>query len=134
MTVIGVAALGGATALVALLQNGRSVPHPSAVYILAVAVVALVGGRMAVLLAAVASFLLYDLFFVDPRFTFTASDPGEWLNLVLLLAVGLLVGQLAALLQNGLGVPNPSAVYILAVAVVALVGGRMAVLLAAADE
>src|SRR5450759_4620923 len=86
-TVIGVGALGGATALVALLQNGLSVPNPSAVYILAVAVVALVGGRVAVLLAAVASFLLYDLFFVDPRFTFTASDPGEWLNLVLLLAI-----------------------------------------------
>src|SRR5674476_1205034 len=98
-TVIGVAALGGATALVALLQNGLSVPNPSAVYILAVAVVALVGGRVAVLLAAVASFLLYDLFFVDPRFTFTASDPREWLNLVLLLAVGLLVGQMAALLR-----------------------------------
>jgi two-component system sensor histidine kinase KdpD len=98
-TVIGVAALGSATAIMALLQNGLGVPNPSAVYILAVAVVALVGGRVAVLLAAVASFLLYDLFFVDPRFTFTASDPGEWLNLVLLLAVGLLVGQMAALLR-----------------------------------
>ena len=98
-TVIGVAALGGATAIIALLQNGLDVPNPSAVYILAVAVAALVGGRVAVLLAAVASFLLYDLLFVDPRFAFTASDPGEWLNLVLLLAVGLLVGQMAALLR-----------------------------------
>lgn len=106
-TVIGVGALGGATALVALLQIGLSVPNPSAVYILAVAVVALVGGRMAVLLAAVASFLLYDLFFVDPRFTFTASDPGEWLNLVLLLAVGLLVGQMAALLRIHRRPPSP---------------------------
>ena len=96
---IGGAALGGATTIVALLQNGVGVPNPSAVYILAVAVVALYGGRVAVLLAAVASFLLYDLFFVDPRLTFTVSAPDEWLNLVLLLAVGLLVGQMAALLR-----------------------------------
>ena len=49
-TAVGVAALGGATLLVALLQDGLGVPNPSAVYILAVAVVALVGGRVAVLL------------------------------------------------------------------------------------
>ena len=96
---VGVAALGGATALVALLQLGLGVPNPSAVYILAVAIVALVGGRVAVLAAAVASFLLYDFLFVDPRYMFTVADPGEWLNLVLLLAVGLLVGQMAALLR-----------------------------------
>jgi two-component system sensor histidine kinase KdpD len=98
-TVVGVAALGAATALAALLQNGLGVPNPSAVYILAVALVALAGGRVAVLVAAVASFLLYDLLFVHPRFAFTVADPGEWLNLVLLLAVGLLVGQMAALLR-----------------------------------
>lgn len=98
-TLVGVVALGGATALAAILQQGLGVPNPSSVYILAVAVVALVGGRVAVLVAAVASFLLYDVLFVDPRFTFTVGDPGEWLNLVLLLAVGLLVGQLAALLR-----------------------------------
>ena len=98
-TVVGVAALGGATALIALLQDGLGVPNPSAVYVLAVAVVALVGGRVAVLVAAIASFLLYDLLFVHPRLTLTVADPGEWLNLVLLLAVGLLVGQMAALLR-----------------------------------
>jgi two-component system sensor histidine kinase KdpD len=98
-TVVSVAALGGATAVIAVLQDGLGVPNPSAVYVLAVAVVALVGGRVAVLVAAVASFLLYDLVFVHPRLTLTVSDPGEWLNLVVLLAVGLLVGQMAALLR-----------------------------------
>jgi len=98
-TAVGIAALGGATALVALLQNDLGVPNPSSVYILAVAVVALVGGRAAVFVAAVASFLLYDLLFVDPRLTLTVADPGEWVNLMLLLAVGLLVGQMAALLR-----------------------------------
>jgi K+-sensing histidine kinase KdpD len=98
-TATGIAALGGATALVALLQHGLGVPNPSAAYILAVAVVALVGGRVAVLVAAVAAFLLHDLLSVDPRLTLAVADPGEWLNLVLLLTVGLLVGQMAALLR-----------------------------------
>ena len=98
-TAVSVAALGGATLLIALLQDGLGVPNPSAVYILAVAVVALVGGRVVVLVAAIASFLLYDLLFIHPRLTLTVADPGEWVNLVLLLAVGLLVGQMAALLR-----------------------------------
>ena len=98
-TAIGAAALAGATAIVALLQDVLGVPNPAAVYILAVAAAALVGGRVAVLLAALASFLLYDFFFVTPRLELTVAAPGEWLNLVLLLAVGLLVGQMAALLR-----------------------------------
>ena len=96
---IGGAALGAATGVVVILQDVFRVPNPSSVYILAVAAVALVGGRVAVLVAAVAAFLLYDYLLVEPRFTFTVDDPGEWVNLVLLLAVGLLVGQLAALLR-----------------------------------
>jgi K+-sensing histidine kinase KdpD len=44
-TAIGATALAGATAIVALLQDILGVPNPSAVYILAVAVAALAGGR-----------------------------------------------------------------------------------------
>jgi two-component system sensor histidine kinase KdpD len=95
---VGTLALAGATAVIAAL-DALGVPNASAVYILGVAAVALVGGRVAVLGAAIASFLLYDFLFVDPRYEFTVSNPGEWLNLVVLLAVGLLVGQMAALLR-----------------------------------
>lgn len=97
--VVGGVTLGAATAIVTILEQAVGVPNASAAYILAVAVVALVGGRVAVLVAAIAAFLVYDFIFIDPRFTFTVADPGEWLNLVLLLAVGLLVGQMAALLR-----------------------------------
>ncbi len=97
--VVGGIALAGTTAVIAILEEVVGVPNASAVYILAVAIVALVGRRVAVLGAGIAAFLLYDLLFVDPRFTFTVAEPGEWLNLVLLLAVGLLVGQMAALLR-----------------------------------
>ena len=44
---------------------------------------------------AVGAFLLYDFLFIDPRFTFTVDDPQEWLNLLLLLVVGIVVGRLA---------------------------------------
>ncbi len=83
----------------AILEGVVGVPNASAAYILAVAGVALVGGRLAVLVTAIAAFLLYDFLFVEPRFMLTIADPGEWLNLVLILAVGLLVGQMGALLR-----------------------------------
>ena len=92
-------ALAGATVVIAVVEGSLGVPNASAVYILAVAAVALVGGRLAVLVAAVAAFLLYDFLFTQPLLTFTISDPGEWLNLLVILAVGLLVGQMAALLR-----------------------------------
>jgi two-component system sensor histidine kinase KdpD len=91
--------LAGATVGIAVAEGALGVPNASAVYILAVAAVALVGGRFAVLVAAVAAFLLYDFLFVQPLLTFTISDPGEWLSLLVILAVGRLVGQMAALLR-----------------------------------
>jgi two-component system sensor histidine kinase KdpD len=48
-------------------------------------------------LTSVASFLLYDYLFVIPYHTLTVEDPQEWLSLVLLLFVGIVVGQLAAM-------------------------------------
>ncbi len=48
-------------------------------------------------IAAVASFVLYDFLFVEPRLTLTVARPCEVVNLVLLLFVGIVVGQLAAL-------------------------------------
>jgi two-component system sensor histidine kinase KdpD len=96
---LGGLALAGATVAIAVAEGALGVPNASAVYILAVAAVALVGGRLAVLVAAVAAFLLYDFLFVPPVLTFTISDPGEWLSLLVILAVGLLVGQMAALLR-----------------------------------
>jgi two-component system sensor histidine kinase KdpD len=44
---------------------------------------------------AIGAFLLYDFLFTEPRFTLTVRDPGEWLNVLLLLLVGSVVGRLA---------------------------------------
>ena len=53
---------------------------------------ALQAGTLAAITTAVGAFLVYNYLFVDPRHTFAVGDPGEWLNLLLLLFVGVVVG------------------------------------------
>jgi two-component system sensor histidine kinase KdpD len=97
LLVVAVPSLGAATAAVAVLQDGLGVPNPSALYLVAVVATAIVSGTWGAVLAAVASFLLYNFLFVEPRHTFTVAQPHELVNLLLLLFVGIVVGQLAAL-------------------------------------
>ena len=94
---VAVPALAAATTLVGLLEDRFGVLTASPVYLLAVVVTAIVSGTWGALAAAVAGILLYDYLFVHPIRTLEISDPGEWLNLLLLLFVGLVVGQLTAL-------------------------------------
>ncbi len=86
-----------ASTAVALLQDGLGVPNPSALYLVAVVSMAIFSGTWGAVLTAVASFLAYNFLFVDPRYTLTVARPGELVNLLLLLFVGIVVGQLAAL-------------------------------------
>jgi two-component system sensor histidine kinase KdpD len=97
---LAVPSLALATAAVWLLQDVMGVPNPSAVYLVAVVICAIQGGAFGATVAAVGSFLLYDFLFVDPRLTFTISDPAEYVSLVLLLFVGIVVGQLAAVQRS----------------------------------
>jgi two-component system sensor histidine kinase KdpD len=46
---------------------------------------------------SVASFLLYDFFFVKPLDTFSIAAPEEWLDLLLFLFVAIVIGRLSAL-------------------------------------
>src|SRR4051794_15934766 len=46
--------------------------------------------------AAVLAFLVYDFFFVEPRYTFTIRDPQEWLALLIFLVVAAVTSNLAA--------------------------------------
>ncbi|HXG27069.1 MAG TPA: DUF4118 domain-containing protein [Candidatus Binatia bacterium] len=94
---IGIPALVAATALVWLLEDRFGVLNASPVYLLAVVVTALLAGTVGAVAAAIAGVLLYDYLFVHPIQTLEISDPGEWLNLVLLLIVALVVGQLTAM-------------------------------------
>jgi two-component system sensor histidine kinase KdpD len=93
MSILGALLL--ATGLVATLEWVVLVPNASAAYLFAVIVLAVGLGTVEAVLAAIGSFLAYDFLFVQPVHTFAVVNPGEWLNLLLLLVVGLVVGQLA---------------------------------------
>ncbi|MEA2652486.1 MAG: two-component system, OmpR family, sensor histidine kinase KdpD [Chloroflexota bacterium] len=93
---IGVlAALAGATAVVAGLEAGLRLDNASSVYLVAVAVVAIRWGTLPAIGTALGGFLVYNLLFVEPRNTFAVAAPEELLNLLLLLFVGVVIGRLA---------------------------------------
>ncbi len=96
---LGVAgALVVATLVVTLFETPPlSVPDASPVYLVAVVVVALAFGTWPAVVCSVVAFLAYDFLFIQPLYTFTVSDPGEWVNLVLFLLIAVTIGQLTAL-------------------------------------
>jgi two-component system sensor histidine kinase KdpD len=90
-----VAALAGTTVVVWVLEDVLGVDHASSIYLLGVGVVAVRHGTAAALLAAAGAFVIYNLLFVEPRFTLTVARPEEVITLLLLLFVGVVIGRLA---------------------------------------
>src|SRR4051794_12840445 len=97
---VAVSTLAVATIAVGILQDVLGVPNPSAVYLVAVVATAIVSGTLGAIATAVASFVLYNFLFTEPRYTLSMHEPGVWLSVVLLLFVGVVVGQLAALQRD----------------------------------
>jgi len=97
LALVAVPALAAATGLVWVLETRFDVLNASPVYLLAVVITALLSGTIGALLAAVSGILIYDYLFTHPFQNLAVSDPAVWLNLILLLFVGLVVGQLTAL-------------------------------------
>lgn len=94
VTVGAISLLGlGLNALVAL-QN------LSMLYLVAVLLSAVIAGRGSALLAAVLSFLAYNLLFIEPTWTLTVAQPQELLSLVIFVTLAFAVGQLAARLRE----------------------------------
>ncbi len=90
-----VVAVGVLAVVVAVLENVAGFDNGAPAFLLAVVVVAVRRGTGPAVATAVGSFIAYDFLFVEPVYTLTVSDPAEWLNLVLLLVVGVVVGRLA---------------------------------------
>jgi two-component system sensor histidine kinase KdpD len=86
-----------ATALAALLHLQMGVSDAAIVYLLAVVAVGTGYGSWLAVGTSVASFLLYDFFFVQPLYTFAIAAPEEWLDLLLFLVVAIAIGRLSAL-------------------------------------
>lgn len=98
MRLVAIGLLPLATLLIALAEGPPlRIANASPLYLVAVVGIAVVFGTVAAIAAAIASFVLYDVLFVEPRFALHVDDPQEWLNLLLLLFVGIVIGRLAAL-------------------------------------
>lgn len=66
----------------------------SAIFFIGVLVVALLGGVAPAALSAVLSGILLNYFLVDPRYTFTISEPDSAITIIVLLAVAVAVAAL----------------------------------------
>ena len=82
-------------AIGAVLGRAR-IANISMLDLLAVLAAAIAFGRGPAVIAALAAFLTFDWFFVQPVHTFTVADAEEWLSLLFFLLVAILSGQLAA--------------------------------------
>jgi two-component system sensor histidine kinase KdpD len=97
---IAIAGAVAITAAIGLVTSHGSVQGLSAVYLLLVLWLGARWGRGPAVAGSVASFLLYDYYFVPPAGTFAVRGPAELLELVVLLAVALVTSQLAASLRR----------------------------------
>lgn len=103
----GAAAVCAGAALVsAPLQSFFTLPNIVMLFLLAVVLVALRFGRGPAVLASFLSVLEFDFFFVPPKFSFAVSDVQYLLTFAVMLAVGLIAGQLTAGLQYQARVAN----------------------------
>ena len=88
ITVLGLPLL---TWMLSAFRSDESITSDVLAFQLFIVVVALVGGIWPALLAAAASGLLLDFFFVDPLYTVTIADPLHLLALVIFVIVAALV-------------------------------------------
>jgi two-component system sensor histidine kinase KdpD len=85
-----------ATAAGAVLYRFFDLTNIAMVFLLTVVLVGVRWGRGPAILAAVVNVLAFDFFFVSPRFTLAVSDAQYLLTFGVMLAVGLITGQLTA--------------------------------------
>lgn len=79
------------TFLLEVTNSGGAPMFTLMLFLAAVVTVALVGGLVAAMIAAVASSLLANWFFTPPVFTFTIADPANIVALVIFVVVGIAV-------------------------------------------
>jgi two-component system sensor histidine kinase KdpD len=93
-------ALVGASLLAWLLEAGFDLSNASAVYLLAVAAMAIRGGTGLAVATALGAVVTYNFLFVDPRFTLLVGGAEELVMLLLLLFVGVVIGRLTGLQRD----------------------------------
>ena len=97
LVAVVVASLTVASAVTGVLEDVVGVPNASMGYLVAVVAAGYLTGTTGAIATALGAFLLYNFLFTDPRYTFVVADAGALLNVLLLLFVGIVVGQLASM-------------------------------------
>lgn len=97
---VSLALVGVLTGVVAIVRLAADVDNASMLYLLAVMLSAVLFGSRAAIPTATGSFVAFNFFFVEPRYTFTVADDDQWVALALLLITGIITGQLAAALRH----------------------------------
>lgn len=90
------AAVAAVSVLISLVEQYAHLANISMLYLVAVLATATAFGSGPAVLAAVAAFLTFNWFFVNPVHTLTVADPSEWVTLLLFLVTAMVTGQLAA--------------------------------------
>src|SRR5262249_49605411 len=91
-----IAASVATTAAAFLLYPHFDLANIVMLFLLAVVLVAVQWGRGPAMLATIVNVAAFDFFFVPPRFTFAVSDVQYLLTFGVMLAVGMITGQLTA--------------------------------------
>jgi two-component system, OmpR family, sensor histidine kinase KdpD len=97
---VAIAGAVAVTAAIGLVSTRFQVPGLSAFYLLLVLWLGATWGRGPAVAGSIAAFLLYDFYFVPPVGTLTVRGPSEFFELIVLLAVALVTGQLAGSLRR----------------------------------
>ena len=93
------ALVAAAGAVAKLLQQLLSLPDPALVFLTGVLFAAVLCGVGPSIIAAIASLLVYDFFFVDPLYTLNVTKPQDMLSLFVFLVVAVLTSNLTARLR-----------------------------------
>lgn len=94
-----VAACGIATLIGTFMAPRFELSNIVMIFLLSVVLVGVKFGRWPAVLAAFLSVILFDFFFVPPRFSFAVSDVQYLVTFAVMLAVALVIGQLTANLR-----------------------------------
>ena len=99
----GIAAVSAVALAVAAgraLEHLTTFPNLSMVFLLAVLLCAFRFGLYSAVAAALLSFVAYNFFFLEPRYTLTVAQPHELFGLLIFLAVAIVTGGLAGRLRE----------------------------------
>lgn len=91
----GLAGVGLVTAFIGFVERRSHLANASLLYLIVVLAIAATFGRWPAILTAVAAFLTFNWFFVEPAHTLSVADPGDWITLLTFLFAAIVTGQLA---------------------------------------